>query len=124
MSDFEFEEKLIETSGGEKYICLAVNGALGINNVARLKELLLDAFARLSHVVLDMEKVSSVDFTLCQLLCATNKYAQLHHKTFTMKNLGCGCFIDRVQSLGYLREQGCNEAENPEKCLWIAKNLS
>lgn len=120
---FEFEEHLIEASSGGKHLELILSGAVTIENIVRLKELLLEKFETNDHIVLDMGQITVVDFALFQLLCSTNKFAQQHGKVIELKNQCTGVFIDRAQSLGFLREQGCAEAEDPAKCLWIAQNM-
>lgn len=120
---FEFEEHVLETSLGDKYLELIISGSVSIENVSRLRELLLERFETNDHIILDMGQITVIDFSLFQLLCATNKYVQSNGKLFELKNQCTEAFIDRAQSLGFLREQGCAEAEDPEKCLWISKNM-
>lgn len=120
---FAFEERVVESCAGGKYLELILSGAISIAEVARLKELLLDRFAQHDHIIMDLGQVDIVGFPLFQLLCATNKYVQLHGKIFELKNHCTGTFIDHAQSLGFLREQGCASAEDPSRCLWISQNL-
>lgn len=121
---FEFESKRVESASGEQRLELVISKDVNIENIARLKEILLTALSDNQHVVMDMSGVTKLDFSVMQLLCAANKYAQRHKKSFRLKNQCTTQFIDRAQSLGLLREQACNEAEDPTQCLWIAENLS
>ncbi|MCD6527225.1 MAG: STAS domain-containing protein [Desulfuromonas sp.] len=121
---FEFESRQMESADGEQRLELVLSGDLSIVSVARLKELLLDCFSTNKHVVMDMGKVTSIDFSVMQLLCATNKYAQKTAKCFVLKHQCTEAFIDEAQSLGFLREQACNDAEDPLHCLWIPENLN
>lgn len=120
---FEFEEHVVESSTGCKYLDLVITGAVSIENISYLKELLLERYEKYDRIVLDMGHITVVDFSLFQLLCATNKYTQQNGKVFELKNQCTGAFIDRAQSLGFLREQGCAESEDPAKCLWISQNM-
>lgn len=120
---FEIEERVLESSTGEKYLKLSLTGTVRIDNITQLKEVLLEAFSKQDHVVLDIGDVEAVDFSLFQLLCSTNKYAGLANKRFELANLVTEAVVDRCQSLGILREQGCPEAVYPERCLWIAENM-
>lgn len=121
---FEYESKHIASAGGARRLELVVTGTLTIESAARLKELLLAVIGDNQNVVLDMAGVKDLDFSVMQLLCATNKYAQKMGKHFALRNQCTEKFIDRAQSLGLLRDQACNEAEDPNKCLWIPANLS
>nr|WP_320116768.1 STAS domain-containing protein [uncultured Desulfuromonas sp.] len=121
---FELESKTIQSSDGAAYQLLIVTGHLGIATIAKLKEDLLNALNVHDHVILDMAAVSDVDYSVLQLLCSANKYAQKHGKHFELKGQCTEAFIDRAQSLGFFRDQACNEAEDPAKCLWIPENLT
>lgn len=121
---FEFESKQIETAEGDRYLSLIISGELMISDTPRLKEVLLAAFAEQQHVVLEMSGVTDLGFSAMQLFCATNKYAQKNGKRFELKNQCTGVFIDRGRSLGFFRDQACNEAEDPLRCLWIPENLT
>jgi len=121
---FEFESKQIESAGGERYLQLVVTGELGIASIARLKELLLESFDDNRHVIVDLAQVTHIDFSAMQLFCATNKYAQKNGKRFELKHQCTETFIDEAQSLGFLRDQACSEAEDPLQCLWIPENLN
>jgi len=120
---FEFEEHVVESSSGDKYLEVILSGAVSIENIGCLKGMLLERFETNDHIILDMGQITVVDFALFQLLCATNKYTQQNGKFFELKNQCTEAFIDRAQSLGFLREQGCTESEDPAKCLWISQNM-
>jgi anti-anti-sigma regulatory factor len=116
---FEFEEKTITTADGSPYLLIPVSGSLSIENIVVLKELLLKAFAEFNHVVMDWEKATYIDFSVIQLMCATNDYAQHNKKQFEVKNRFISPFIDKTQALGFICEEGCSSAIDPARCLWI-----
>ncbi|EAT15081.1 STAS domain-containing protein [Desulfuromonas acetoxidans] len=121
---FELESKTIQNSDGAAYQLLIVSGDLGIATIGQLKNDLLSALQSHDHVILDMAAVTDVDYSVLQLLCSANKYAQKYGKHFQIKGQCTEAFIDRAQSLGFFRDQACNEAEDPMKCLWIPENLT
>jgi anti-anti-sigma regulatory factor len=121
---FELESKTIQNSDGAVRQLLIVSGDLGIATIGKLKEGLLAALQDHDHVILDLAAVTAVDYSVLQLLCSANKYAQQHGKHFQLKNQCTEAFIDRAQSLGFFRDQACNEAEDPIRCLWIPENLT
>ncbi len=121
---FEYESKCIDNNDGEQRLELVVTGDVNIENISQFKEVLLTALNDNQRVVMDLAGVTKLDFSLMQLLCAANKYAQSNGKTFRLKNQCTEQFSDRAQSLGLLRDQACNEVEDSTKCLWIAENLS
>ncbi|EAT14636.1 STAS domain-containing protein [Desulfuromonas acetoxidans] len=120
---FELESKAIHNSDGADYQLLIVSGDLGIAIIGQLKDELLAALQAHDHVVLDMASVTAVDYSVLQLLCSANKYAQKQGKLFQLKNQCTDAFVDRAQSLGFFRDRACNEAEDSGKCLWIPENL-
>ena len=110
-------------SAGEKYLKVFLTGTVRIENVVRLKEILLEVFFKHDHVVLDICQVTAVGFTFFQLLCATNKYAQTANKRFELVNQCTEAVIDCSQVVGFLRERGCPEAVDLGRCLWTAQNM-
>jgi len=121
---FEFESRQIESASGKQRVELMLSGDLVVETVSRLKELLLDLLSDKQHLVIDMERVLNIDFSVMQLLCSTCRYCQQHDKIFELKNQCTEIFIDKAQVLGFFHEKGCVEVKDPEMCLWIAKNLS
>jgi len=99
-------------------------GGLGIACIRRLKEDLLAALSDHAHVVLDMAAVTGIDYSVFQLLCSANKYAQQHGGHFQLQGQCTELLVDRAQSLGFLRNHACSKVENPDTCLWIPKNLN
>ncbi|MEA3464662.1 MAG: STAS domain-containing protein [Thermodesulfobacteriota bacterium] len=120
---FEFEKRVLESSAGEQYLQLTLTGTVRIESVTRLKEVLMEAFTKHDHIVLDIGDLTIVGFPFFQLLCATNKYAQAQNKRFELRHQCSEAIIDCSQTVGFLRQQGCPEAVDPDRCLWIAKNM-
>jgi anti-anti-sigma regulatory factor len=121
---FELESKTIQNSDGATYQLLIVSGDLGIATIRQFKDDLLSVLQDYNHVILDMAAVTDIDYSVLQLLCSANKYAQKHSKHFQLKDQSTEALIDRAQSLGFFRDQACNDAEDPGKCLWIPENLT
>lgn len=113
---FEFEEKVVESSAGDKYLNLVLSGDVSIENIATLKELLLKVFAEYPSVVLDVGQVTSADFVMLQLLCATNQYALASKRNFELKNSKTEVFKNNTKVLGFLHNAGCC---GPQQCLWM-----
>ena len=121
---YTLESKTIQHSDGTSCQKLVISGALGIAGIRHLKEDLLAALNGHAHVVLDMSAVTDLDYSVFQLLCSANKYAQQHGRHFQLQGQCTEPLIDRAQSLGFLRDHACSKVKDPDKCLWIPKNLN
>ncbi|MBW2187402.1 MAG: STAS domain-containing protein [Deltaproteobacteria bacterium] len=116
----EYEEKTITVADDSQYRFISVSGLLGIEHIVIFKELLLNAFGEFDHIVMDWARVTAVDFSVLQLMCSTNEYAQCHGKQFELKNRFIPPVIDTAQRLGFLRDNGCSHVTDPSRCLWVA----
>jgi ABC-type transporter Mla MlaB component len=115
---FSYEERVLTTAGGLSQLELHVSGALGIDSITELRDLLLRALQQYDRVTMDWAQVTAVDFAVLQLMCATNDYVQHHGKQFELRNRFIAPVIDAAQSLGFIRECGCPRAVDPTRCLW------
>ena len=120
---FEFEQKVVTASSGDNYLSLIISGAVGVESIAKLKELLLDGFSQHDHIRINLQQITAADFTLVQLLCATNKYAQRNHKLFSVAQSGSELLENAATLLGFVQCESCVDALDPQRCLWIADNV-
>jgi anti-anti-sigma regulatory factor len=117
---FEYEQKIITVADDSHCRLISLSGPLGIEHIVILKELLLNAFGEFDHVVMDWAAVTAVDFSVLQLMCSTNEYAQRHAKQFELNNRFVQPVIDNAQRLGFLRDNGCSHVSDPSRCLWLS----
>ncbi len=121
---YTLESKTIQNDDGTVCRQLIISGPLGIASVSQLKDDLLAVLNDHAHVILNMAAVTDIDYSVLQLLCSANKYAQRHGKRFQLQGQCTEALIDRAQSLGFLRDHACSKVEDPDQCLWIPKNLN
>lgn len=115
---FEVEQQEITTDQGQRHLQYKISGSIDIASIARLKELILEAFQQRDHLVLDWYGVEEVDFTALQLMCAVNVYAAAHGKTFELRNRFIPPVLASIKRLGFIRETGCAK-EHRKDCLWV-----
>ncbi|TAN40693.1 MAG: STAS domain-containing protein [Nitrospirae bacterium] len=97
---------------------LIISGSLGIENSARIKEALMEVLERSEHIVLKLEKDSSVDLSFLQILCAAHRAATLRQKTFEVLGANADNFELTVTDTGYARTCGC-AMDKDHTCLWV-----
>lgn len=118
---YELERKSIQNSEGGPCQVLAVRGNLGIAVVRKLKDDLLALLKNNDSVVIDLTEVSDIYYSILQLMCSANKYAQKHGKTFKLTGQNAHVVMVEAQSVGYFRAEGCKDAKDPTRCLWLAE---
>ena len=92
---------------------------LMIQQVALVKDDLLQALARQDHLILDCSSVASVDIAGLQLLCAAHLTAIAAGKILQLAKRRSAAFDKGVQDSGYAREKGCHRANQASGCLWV-----
>ncbi|MHB8882175.1 MAG: STAS domain-containing protein [Thermodesulfovibrionales bacterium] len=97
---------------------LIMSGSLSIENSASIKEALTKVLERSEHIVLKLEKDSSVDLSFLQILCAAHRAATLKQKTFEVLGVTADTLDLAVTDTGYSRTCGC-AWDNDHTCLWV-----
>lgn len=118
-----YKEKIEESEIKGKNLLITFYGEINIEDISQIKTLLLESFAIQNRVVLDVGDITISDFSFLQILCATNKYAQLNEKHFELRNHRHALFLKNAQTLGFSRQHGCAESQHPHRCLWLDTNV-
>lgn len=108
---------LSEEQGGMAQVLLPTD--LMIQQVAVVKDDLLQAMARQDQLILDCSAVASVDIAGLQLLCAAHQTAVAAGKILRLAERRSAAFDKGVQESGYARAKGCHRANPADGCLWV-----
>ena len=85
---------------------LKLSGSVTIGQAAGLKEALLEALGGARELRLDLARVTEIDLTGLQLLCATQLSAFGLGKQFDINDGGNGVYLDAVCNAGLRRHAG------------------
>jgi|GEM_PF-844301 len=118
-----YKERVEESEPDGKNLIITFCGEIKIDDIKQIKDLLLESFKIQDRVVLDVADVTVGDFSFYQILCSTNKYAQTNNKRFELRNHLNPVFYEQTKTLGFIRQQGCAEAKNPTRCVWLDQNI-
>ncbi|PLX88202.1 MAG: hypothetical protein C0618_05095 [Desulfuromonas sp.] len=97
---------------------LVLKGELTIQQIAELKQQVVDGLAQDQELSLNVGEVTRVDLTFCQLLCSAHRTARNAGRSFRLVNLSTA--VDNaINQAGLSRnkvscEQGCIDS-----CLWL-----
>ena len=70
---------------------LFAQGSLTIEHACSFKEILIEALEKTDHLIIDVQKITSIDLAGIQVLCAAHKTFREHHKD--MEILGASTAI-------------------------------
>ncbi len=94
----------IELTGDKTTGTLTLIGDLTIQYMDRLKDSLMEALEKHSHVDVKIEAITAIDFSCLQLLCATHKSAEKSDKSVTVYPPKVGRFYDLLEYTGLSQE--------------------
>ncbi len=63
---------------------LMLSGQLTIENIERVRDMILDAFSHYREICIKIDKLDQIDFSFIQLLCAAQKSAEHQGKTVVL----------------------------------------
>lgn len=111
--DFQIEES---TKTGR----LILNGEMGIQQAAALKDQLLNVQESVENLVLDIEGVTGLDVSALQIFCSAHRTFIKLQKEITFAGPLPPAWTDFVEVAGFAREKGCSVDSN-NTCLWMRK---
>lgn len=103
--------------GGSETLVLQLAGELTIPFAGDFRGALLDAFEKAATVVVDVEKLDSVDITGLQLLCSAHRTSCARSKAFRLAGEESGPFAEAVYLAGFTRHVGCAR-DVGKTCIW------
>jgi ABC-type transporter Mla MlaB component len=96
---------------------LELDGDLTIENMQELHQILLDSLKNCHELSLSFAKVTAVDFSFVQLLCAAHRAAVRAEKVMRLPGECPEALRTVVRESGFMREQGC-VLDTQGSCLW------
>ncbi len=111
------EANLNGSSKGKRGV-LTLEGNVTIHEAVELKASLLKYLEEFDNVVLDLDKVTSLDITCIQLICSAHQTSLRCNKLFTLKDKRPEEFTAVVKDAGLLCHRGCFK-DSPGNCLWM-----
>ena len=96
---------------------LELVGELTIEHVNKAKTLLQEALFERDHLFLNTEKVTEVDLSGLQILCAAHRAATKSGKTVVLDYKRSEALRLAIAEAGYGRHSGCSAGERKE-CFW------
>lgn len=106
-------------SGGSEVTVLKVSGDMSMSHAEEVKSALLQVIETNLKVLVDLEKVTKIDLTAIQLLCAAHRYATRKNRTFAFALPPKGNVRDALIAAGYSRHVGCIHDEQGS-CIWLS----
>ncbi|MCE5242276.1 MAG: STAS domain-containing protein [Syntrophobacteraceae bacterium] len=96
---------------------LALEGALTVQRIGELKEMISLALSESDEVVLNVENAAEIDLSFLQLLCAAHKSASHRNKHLLLGARQPPCLRQAKADAGILPLEGCCDAFHKD-CLW------
>ncbi len=99
---------------------LNIEGEMTVGNVAELKAMLMQSLTTVDNLVLNLEKVTSVDISLFQVLCSAHRTSTGLKKHLTIVGELPEPLKQLVEIAGFERNSGC-VSSSCDTCLWTDK---
>jgi len=102
---------------------LVISGEATVAAVKKLKASMEKALRSAESVHVELERISSVDVSLLQLLCSAHRTAARAGKTLTIVGVEREPVAGLLRQAGFLRHIGCHETTR-RSCLWFEPKKS
>jgi len=97
---------------------LIVNGEMTIQNAGEIRSALLEAFAGVEVLSLDMADVTEIDLAGLQLLCAAHRTSTTDKKSFSISGTENETVKSMIRDAGFDRHTGCVH-DVDKTCIWV-----
>lgn len=97
---------------------LKLEGYMGVERAADLKESILHALGSAERLYVDVENITSLDLSCLQVLCSAHRTAVSMNKEFAIKGTLPEVFTEVAESSGFMLQKGCTK-ETEGTCLWV-----
>ncbi|MBF0406307.1 MAG: hypothetical protein HQM10_03050 [Candidatus Riflebacteria bacterium] len=117
------EYTLVQTEDGadKGAVRLELSGDASVACASKVKDIFLETLEKSDNITICPEKITTLDISFFQLLCAFHKSALKNRKKLKLdQNLPAG-FVELVRLSGFEREQGCSR-EGDESCFWAMEH--
>jgi ABC-type transporter Mla MlaB component len=107
-----------ERDDSQKAGSLIVDGVLTVQQASDFKDTLMKALNEVDRLEINLNKVTEVDLTCLQLLCATHRACIKTNKTLEISHQQTETLKKAVKDAGYERHRGCKDIGDNNQCLW------
>lgn len=97
---------------------ISLDGELTINNVAGLKDVLLQALWGSDRIEIDLQGVTAMDLAGLQLLCSTHRAALEQGKVLSLSSIEVPALQEARCAAGFFLIHNC-QINTPSNCLWV-----
>ncbi|OPY66036.1 MAG: hypothetical protein A4E57_02977 [Syntrophorhabdaceae bacterium PtaU1.Bin034] len=104
---------------------IEVEGEFTVSTIAQVGEALLHAIHEGFDIVVDLERVTEVDISSLQLLCAAQKSVSGLKKSLSLAAAPPSLFRELLEKAGYRADRGCVQPPSAQSgrgcggnCLW------
>ena len=99
---------------------ITADGSLTIQHASDFKDTLMKALSEVDKIEVNFDKVTEVDLTCLQLLCATHRACMKTNKTLNIFHQQTESLQNAVKDAGYERHRGCKDIGDNNQCLWLS----
>ncbi len=96
---------------------LSLEGDLTMAEAKDTKNVLLEAIGEVDTLLLDLQKIESVDVSFIQVLCAAHRECLLSEKSIFLRDEVSDIMATLLARAGYSKQCGCFPAAQ-KSCLW------
>ncbi|WP_029917333.1 STAS domain-containing protein [Pelobacter seleniigenes] len=111
---------LNEEVASDGALVVSLEGEATVENLDQVKEALLAALLNHDQVLVNCDRLESIDIFFIQLLCSAHRTAVAQEKKFALLDSLPSSLRDTVKVAGFIRQHGCRSGSGGDRyCLWI-----
>ncbi len=104
---------------GKGAAVLKLEGEVNIESVDQLRQALLAGLGELELLLINCDRVTSIDFFGIQMLCSAHRTSVVWKKQLTWQGDMGPAVKKSIQCTGFARQNGCDLCPDDGRCLWI-----
>lgn len=108
-----------QETAGRGATLLKLQGELGVEAAAQLRQTLLDAFEKNDQLLLDCAETTAIDLFCLQLLCSAHRTSVAWDKQLSFQGDLSPAVKDAQIRSGFNRHMGCSLCPEGVRCMWI-----
>lgn len=101
-------------------VVVSIEGDATVENIDRILQVLLALLHNNDRVLVNCDRVDSIDLFFIQLLCSAHRTAVARAKEFALLGSLPPALHDAIKIAGFIRQHGCRAVSGSDRdCLWI-----
>jgi anti-anti-sigma regulatory factor len=109
-----------KVSDSKKEGRLTIGGALTIQRSAELKEILLKAMTEVDSITIQFDRVTDVDLSCMQMLCAAHKTSMRIQKKLRIDENQTDILQKAFKDAGFSQLMKCKNTDDSGHCVWFS----